>query len=135
MDDIQFDGFDEYRTDPDLESGEGVRIEYEDGKAIVIRRAGGRNVAYNQALAKKMGLLGKKKPTPEEDRRIMAEIYAETIVVGWHGITAGGKDVPFTKANVTRFLTSFPDLFQDIANHASRIDAFLVQSVEDAEKN
>ena len=133
-DEIQFDGFDHLKTDPNLEIGEGIDVDFENGVIITIRRAGGRNVAYSQALTKRIPKKNRKL-LPEEDRRMMAEVYAESIVIGWQGVTANGELVPFSKENVVKLFLAIPDLFQEIATQANNLDNFLIEASEETEKN
>lgn len=132
--DMKFDGFDEWTTDPELEIGAGVDIDYGEGRFITIRRAGGRNVAFNQAVARIMPRKGRKL-SPEADRALMHKIYVDTVVVGWRGLKSKGKDVPFTKGNVTKFFQAYPDVFEEICVRATALDDFLVKESEDTAKN
>lgn len=136
---MDFDGFDGYRTDENLESGQGVRIEYDDGRAFVIHRAGGSNRKFVRVLEAKM------KPFRRQldqgtlpdgvAERLMREAYAEAIVIGWDGITAGGKPVPFTRDNVVSFFEAFPDVFRAIQRDANDLAVFRAEQRAEDEGN
>ncbi|MDH3579978.1 MAG: hypothetical protein OEM91_05050 [Hyphomicrobiales bacterium] len=131
---IAFDGFEEWTTDPNLEVGDGIDIDYGDGKFITIRRAGGRNLAYNKALMK-LAPKRRKNLSPEQDRNLMIQVYVDSVIIGWRGFTSDGKPIPFNKANVTRFLLAFPDVFEEIATKATSLDNFLLEEAEETAKN
>ncbi|MDF1685362.1 MAG: hypothetical protein P1U50_01120 [Parvibaculaceae bacterium] len=120
---MDFDGFKRFKMDDNLEAGEGVRVEYEEGKVITMRRAGGSNTAYNQVLAERckphLTALRNGTLSAEDDNLLMAQVYADTVIVGWDGITSDGKAVPFTKENVVALLLAMPDLFTAIKRDAS----------------
>lgn len=132
---IQLDGFDRFKTDANLETGDGVTIEYDDGKSITVRRAGGRNTAYALALSDARAKMTGKKLSAEEDRRVMVGVVADTIVVGWSGITSGGKELEFTKANVVAVFMAYPELYLDVFQHANDLNNFLEASKGEISKN
>jgi len=133
-DDMQFDGFDGWSTDPELEIGKGVDIGYGEGRFITIRRAGGRNVAFNQMVARTLPKKGRKL-SPEADRATLHKIYADTIVVGWRGMKSGGKTIPFNKENLIKFFNTYPDVFEEICVRATALDDFLVDQSKGTSKN
>ncbi len=77
--------------------------------------------------------------TPEQDRKIMAEVYSETVVVGWDNVTddKDGKDkkIPFSPANVKALLLDAPLLFIDIREQASNVALFRADDIEETVKN
>lgn len=125
---LDFDGFDDYTTDENLESGEGVRVEYDDGRAFIIHRAGGSNRKFTKLLQAKMKPHERKLQmgTLPEDvaERIMRECYAKAIVIGWDGITAGGKKVPFSPENCMALFEAKPEVFRAIQRDANDLALF-----------
>lgn len=136
---IKFDGFDAYQMDENLESGEGVRVEYDDGRAFILHRAGGSNRKYSRLL------LARTKPHQRKidigalpdaiGDRIMRECYADAIIVGWDGITSGGNPVPFTRENVLAFLEQEPEVFRAIQRDAADLSIFRREQQDDDEGN
>ena len=133
-DEIEFDGMEEWTTDPNLEVGDGIDIDYGDGKFITIRRAGGRNLAYSKAITK-LAPKRRKNLSAQQDRNLMIQVYVQSIIVGWRGFTSGGKAIPFTPGNLTKFLLAFPDVFEEIAAKATSLDEFLLKEKEATAKN
>jgi hypothetical protein len=133
-DEIEFDGMEEWTTDPNLEVGAGIDIDYGNGKFITIRRAGGRNLAYSKAITKLVPTR-RKNLSPEHDRNLIIQVYVDSIIIGWRGFTSGGKPIPFNKGNVTRFLLAYPDVFEEIAAKATSLDEFLLKEGEATAKN
>lgn len=130
---MDFDGFKRFKMDDNLEAGEGVRVEYEEGKAITMRRAGGANAEYAKVLATR----GKKYASElrngtisaANSQRLIAEVYGEAVIIGWDGITAEGKPVPFTHENVVNLLLAMPDLFAAIQRDANDPSLFQVEEI------
>lgn len=125
---LDFDGFDDYITDENLESGEGVRVEYDDGRAFIIHRAGGSNRKFTKLLQAKMKPHERKLQMgtlPENvAEAIMRECYAKAVVIGWEGITAKGKKVPFSPENCIAFFEAFPEVFRAIQRDANDLALF-----------
>ena len=128
-----------FSTDKELETGKGVTIDYGAFK-FVIHRAGGANRTYQTALAAKSAPYRRQMSagTLSDDisTKIMAEVYADTIIKGWDGITdAKGKKIPFTRENVIKLLTDLPELFNAISDEANRLANFRKEELEAEEKN
>src|SRR5690606_38337747 len=125
---LDFDGFDDDTTDENRESGEGVRVEYDDGRAFMIHRAGGSNRKFTKLLQAKMKPHERKLQMgtlPESvAERIMMECYAHAIVIGWDGITAKGKAVPFTPDNCIALFEAKPEVFRAIQRDANDLALF-----------
>lgn len=139
MSDMQFDGFDAYDMDENLEAGEGVRVEYDDGRAFVLHRAGGANKKFARVMQAKTKPHTRKiqagtMPDSVADR-LLAEVYAESVIIGWDGITAGGKPVPFNTDNVVAFLLAKPEVFTAIQRDAQDLSVFRRAENEAAAKN
>jgi len=66
----------------------------------------------------------------------MAEVYAETVLLGWTGVAdENGTPLPFTKENCVKLLTDLPDLFRDIQEQAQRVANFRAADLEADAKN
>lgn len=124
-----------FKTDKEKETGEGITLNYGEAK-ITIHRAGGSNAKYrkqNNANLRKFGRdieLGTL--DPETDNRIMAELYADTIIIGWEGVNdESGKPLPFTRESVVKLLTDLPELFVDIRKAALDVALFKQKEMED----
>lgn len=128
-----------FGTDKNLESGNGVTIQYP-GFSVTIHRAGGANKRFASVLRQKMkphqhkferGLLD-----DETSEKILIETYAESVVIGWKGVTdSEGEEIPFTTANVVKLLTELPELFADIKAQATNAANFREQVEQAEEKN
>lgn len=134
----QFDGFNDYRQDQDQESGRGIDLDFGEGRIITIHRAGGSNSRYAKVFAEKTAPFIRrgrlKKLDIETDDRLMREVYAEAVIIGWKGITSNGKPVEFNVPNVLSFLEEMPEVFLEIRVRASDASKFLqTRMEEDAE--
>lgn len=131
--------YDFFGTNKELESGKGVTLEYP-GFSITIHRAGGGNKKFSQVLAAKMrphrqrferGLLD-----DETSHKILLETYAESVVVGWNGVTdADGNPLEFNTANCIKLFTDLPDLFDDVKDQANKVSVFRQGNEEIEQKN
>lgn len=131
--------YDKFSTDQNLESGDGVTIDYGDFK-ITIHRAGGANKAYLKTLNEKIKpyrrMMEAGNMNEDKQRSMLIETYAETIIKGWDGITdEKGKKLSFTKENVIKVMTELPELFSMIVAEAERVANFRKESIEADAKN
>jgi len=92
---------------------------------------------YRQALQKNKGKMkGGGELSIEDDDKLLAEVYADSVIVGWTNVVDGnGKKIPFTRANVIALLTDVPLLFLDVRNSAEDIALFRADLTEDTIKN
>lgn len=132
--------YETFGTDKNLESGEGVNLDYGNDGIITIHRAGGSNTKYQRVAAQKLKPFQRKIQNGTIDaeaiRNVMAEIYAEAVIIGWKGVKyADGKDIKFTKENCIKLLTDLPDLFNDIQEQADKISLFRKEEAEEIIKN
>lgn len=128
-----------FKTDQNLEAGQGVKLEY-DGFSITIHRAGGGNRKYQTVFSSKIAPHRRKvdQGTLAEDvmRRVLAETYAESVITGWENVTdEQGKPIEFTTENVTKLLLDLPELFNDIINSATDLKNFRAAAIEADAKN
>jgi len=127
-----------FSTDTSLEK-KGITLDFGDF-AIRVARAGGANKKYAKALHTKMkphrkafqaGTLD-----PKVGNNIMAEVYAETIVLGWAGVVdAEGAEMEFNKENCVKLFTDLPELFNQVIADAENYRLFKEEEEEDIAKN
>lgn len=140
--------FKQYATDKAAEKT-GVWIDYGDIKFLV-SRAGGANSAFADAYKAKTRphryQLDKGTLAKADDDRIMAELYAESVIKSvevmdeggnWiKGVpTADGKVLPYSVTAVRELLLELPDMFVDLRAQATDLSKFLKQEEEADLKN
>lgn len=127
-----------FQTSNNLEV-EGVIIDYGDFK-IKIARAGGSNTRFSNAMMKhcKPHRKAIQSGTINDKvwRRLLAQIYAESVVLGWDGmVDAKGKDLPFTVENCVKLFIDLPDFFDQIISEAENFRLFKEEEDEDLAGN
>ena len=127
-----------FATNEDLER-EGINLDFGDF-AIRVARAGGSNKKYAKALHTKMKPHRKAFQSGTLDakigNRIMAEVYAETIILGWAGVVdADGNEMVFNKENCIKLFTDLPELFNQVIADAENFRLFKEEEEEDIAKN
>lgn len=132
---MKFDGLSDYRQNEDYESKQGIVLDFGDGVKITGLRAGGSNFKYlttfQEAIAPYRRGRGVRKLTPEEDRRLLREVYVDSVIIGWEGVSSDGVPVPFTRDNVLTFLETFDEVFSEIVDKLSNSMLFLDQQKEE----
>lgn len=133
--------YDAFSTDKQAEV-DGLVLEYPDcGNAeIRIARAGGENKRYLKALdrvtKRYRAQIRTDTFTPDTQRRVMQEVYAETVVLGWCNVTdREGNELPFSKENCVKLFQDLPALWEDVFEQANSIALFRESAREDAVKN
>ena len=130
----------QYNTDENLENGQGVDLDYGDCGTITIHRAGGTNKKYAKVASAKLKPFSRqiKMGTADAEaiRKVMVEIYADSVIVGWKGVKdAEGKPMKFSRENVIKLMNDLPDLFDDIQDQADKISLFRKEQAEEIAKN
>lgn len=137
-----------YKNDPDKEVG-GVWLEYKGGIGLLMRRAGGLNVSYDKTLQRKVKPHQRKFQNDElsDDLsdRLLAETYAETIVLDWRTKQADGSYVEtlewdgahhkYDKALMVKVLVALPDFFNAVRRDAQERAHFTAEGKEGDAKN
>jgi hypothetical protein len=133
-----------FGTDQNLEKT-GVNIDYSidangDPIRFVIARAGGANMRFASVLEAKTkpykrqiqnGMID-----PEIAEKIMREVYAETVVLGWENVSdSDGVVIPFSKENCIKLFEMLPDLYRDIKDLSGQIATFRTEEREADLKN
>lgn len=128
----------QFATDTSLET-DGVILDYGDYQ-IRIARAGGANKRFGKVLEAKQKPYRRQiqNETLDEEiaKRLLAEAYAEAVILGWSNITGpDGQPMAFSKPNCVRLLTDLPDLFADIREQSAKVALFRREEIEEAAGN
>ena len=148
-----------FETDTDLER-QGITVNFGSVK-FLLARAGGRNKAFKdlfQAKAKRHRVeLDNETLSDEIADQIMAESYAEAVILGWytrkedengdavlvkgeevwedHIVLKDGKKVKYNVKDCVQLLLDLPDMFQTLQNYASKSANFRKAWDEEDEGN
>lgn len=154
-----------YRTNENLER-KGVVYTPDSSTAITLARAGGSNVKFAKMLEARTKPVRRQIDAgtidPKLDRRIMAEVFAATVVKNWetlvgtddeqqlvqgieadpsapegtytHPIDENGL-VPFNNQNVVATLIALPDMFSDMQRESNRAANYQTEQREADGKN
>lgn len=117
-----------FETDDSLEkSGVGLRF----GPATFFcRRAGGANTAFDTAFEAKTRAMSSRLQmaalSNEQSDEILREVYAETVVIGWEGVTdRKGNPLEFNKENFIRLMKDLPTVWRALRTEAANHENFL----------
>lgn len=126
-----------FGTDTDLEK-DGIALTYGDA-TIVVARAGGANAKFQKCAESKArpyrAQIQQGVMDPDTAERLLAETFAETVVLGWDNVCdANGDPMEFKRANVVKLFTDLPDLFADVQRQSNLVTNFLVGSREEDAK-
>ena len=75
------------------------------------------------------------KLSDEEDREIMVVVVADTILLGWKGISDAGKEVKYSRKTAIERLASYPRFFRDVVAIASDESRYLREDEDEQVKN
>lgn len=131
--------YDKFGTDKKLEQ-EGITLDYGDGLELRIARAGGSNIKFEKAVQAKMRKFGLQAKhdllDPDQMREVMREVLAETVVLGWTGVTnRDGAALPFNRENCIQLFKDLPDLFEDVLEQSRKAALFKTTVLEAEEGN
>lgn len=126
--------YDKFGTDRKLEQ-EGITLDYGDGLELRIARAGGSNTKFEKAVQAKMRKFGLQAKhdllDPDQMREVMREVLAETVVLGWNGVTnREGEALPFNRDNCIQLFKDLPDLFEDVLEQSRKAALFKTTVLE-----
>lgn len=128
-----------YQTEEGLEKG-GITLDLGEVGKFKLARAGGANSQFQ----KRMMVLTKPHRKsisagiidPKLADQLLAQAFAETVVLGWEGVTGpDGEPLAYNKENAVKLLTDLPDLFKDIRETSEDATLFRAVNLEDAAKN
>lgn len=128
-----------FETDKQKEQ-DGIELDYGDMGSIFVARAGGANKRFAKALEFRSRPYRRQldKGTLSDDvaNKLLAEVFADTIVLGWKGILdKEGSEVEFTKENCIKLFMELPELFTDIQEQTQKMANFQAEDLEDDSKN
>lgn len=130
------DLFSKFKTDAEKER-DGVWVPLDGEGRIRVARTN--NPLYRESLVRKVSrykTATKSKVIPEDDwLDIVNELVAETILVGWEGITEKGQPLPYSVENAKRVLTELKDFREMVLSIADNMDNFKEELDEGTEKN
>lgn len=119
-----------FETDDSLEK-KGVGLKF--GPATFFcRRAGGANREFSAAFEEKTRAMQSRLQlsalSEEESSKILMDVYAETVVLGWHGVTdRDGNPLEFNKENFIKVMTDLKVVWQALRQEAANHENFLKQ--------
>ncbi len=132
-----------YGSEPSLERI-GVVIDYElvnkETFSIKIKRAGARNqewkIAYNRIMKPHAEEITDGKLSEHENKKLLAEVWAKTVVVGWSNLRDGeGNEVKFSKETCYELFCAFPDLLNEVISDSHLRSNFQHEEMEATAKN
>lgn len=128
-----------FETDPDAEKEKGVEVDFGSFQ-ITLLRAGGANKKYANVLNAKIQPVRRRMQngslSDEESAKLYAEIYADSIIIGWKNVRdRKGKVIPYNRENVIKLLLDLPELFRDIEARANSFANFRKEDMEEDAKN
>ncbi len=127
--------YDLFETDAKAET-EGFIFDVTPEISFTLARAGGSNIRFQKALELKTRPyrreIDENRFPLDQANKLMIEAFAETVVLGWKGITdKKGKKVSFTPENAVKLFTQLPDLFTDVREAAAARANYSAKQVED----
>lgn len=72
---------------------------------------------------------------PDVYQQLVREAVAETILVGWEGITTDGQPVPYSNAAALTYCTELKDFYDFVLTASDSMETFRVQAQETTVKN
>lgn len=126
--------YDLFETNATLEA-EGFIFDVTPTISFTLARAGGANLRFQKVLESKTRShrkeIDENRFPLDQANQLMIEAVAETVVMGWKGITdKKGKKIPFTPENAVKLFTELPDLFNDVREAAAARANYSAQEVK-----
>ncbi len=114
---------------------EGFTHRITDKISFTLARAGGANTKFSKAMEVKTRPYRRQIQEDTMDislaNKLLIEAFAETVVLGWEGITtADGKEVEFTPEAAIQLFTDLPDLFNELREAAAKQANFRAAEVQ-----
>lgn len=134
--------YDTYATDTNAEIN-GITYREpggDNGEFIELKlaRAGGANTKFGKVFQAKFGPYMKSlnRMDPKLGARLLAEVYAEAVVLGWANVTGrDGAPMDFTKENVVKLFTDLPEFFNRVQSVAGDMEMFRAEVLEKTSGN
>lgn len=132
---MSFDIFAAYATDENLENN-GTSFPIGKGAKLLVARSGNRK--YSKAITKAVELRRVELDANDDaaaavSDQIMVDVMAETILLGWEGLSFKGVDMPYTQENAKTML-AVKDFRKHVAGLADQMDAYKVKAEAEAGK-
>jgi hypothetical protein len=107
---------------------EGVTLDFGVAK-FRVRRSGGSNRLFMTALAAKLRphrrAIDANTLSDELAKNLQMEVYFETVVAGWEGVTdPSGKVLEYNLENFKKVMTDLPDLWDALRNESDNMRNF-----------
>lgn len=136
------DVFKQFATSDDKELN-GTIVEIEKGVTLTVARHANRR--YNRRIIKLFQehadvLNTQAEDGPEKDAAdamsdmVMAQLYAETVLLGWNGLEYKGKPIEYSRENAEMMLRH-REFRNFVEGHARNVDNFKLAFEEEQEKN
>ena len=127
-----------FETDAASEA-DGIKLDFGDF-SFVVARAGGANKKFEQALKKRLDRYKRMidfDALPEATaRKAMIEVYAETVVLGWDGVTGPDEQpIAFSRDACVKLFTELPGLFDVVREESGKLSNFLAKNRADRAGN
>lgn len=128
-----------FKTDEKMER-EGVWLDLGSAGKFKLARAGGANREYEKKLsaASKPHRRAIETGTidPKVSISLLADVFADTVVLGWEGVTGeDGKPLSFTVENCRKLLNDLPELFVELQQASAKAANFRREALEIAAGN
>lgn len=129
------DIFSQYATNETAEN-EGVWVPHGDAKFLVARAGNRKYVKQLQsAVEKNQKLLDKKDDAADKlSDKIMIDVMADTILLGWEDVGFKGETLDYTKDNA-KMLLAVKDFRREVAKWSDDINLFKAEKEQEQEKN
>lgn len=123
-----------FATDLKIET-DGFIHHVTDKISFRLARAGGANAKFSKVMEAKTRPYRRQIQEDTMDitlaNKLLIEAFAETVVLGWEGITKKGEDVPFSAEAAVKLFTDLPDLFNELREAAAKQSNFRAAEVEE----
>jgi len=115
---------------------DGIDLDFGPAGKFRLARAGGSNKKFAKVLEARYRPYRRQADAGtlanEVAEKLMAEAYAEAVVLGWEGVTdRNGDPIPFNKDTCIALLLELPDLFSEIREQAGQFANYRLLETED----
>lgn len=131
---IKFDEIDELKRERDIEGDIGVYLRITDTVFLRVLCQSDANPRYRELGPKRFKELRRQanmKATPEQLTEKWAELFTDCLIIGWEGVTAGGKEVPFDRAACIAWILEHPRVIKVIDKFTEDETMFRRQKTEE----
>lgn len=126
------------KIDTEGKAVEGVWFDYGEGCRLLIARLGNRKFAdYHRRLLKRhQHLVDTGRMPLDLSRKLFAESCANTVLLGWEGITEGPDELPYSVEKAQEILADpkYEVFANDVMEFARGLEAFRAEGVAESGK-